>query len=131
MTDHTPPLCARITLDRGMPVRIEVLVDWHPVSDGTEFTVPAAFVSDGASMPVAPWWFPISVVAACLALLRFGRLRSLPASVFHDWAYTGAIPRREADRRFRRMLACNGVGVLGRWVAWLGVRLGGWAHYRR
>lgn len=131
MEDCTPALVVEITLDRGMPPRVVVAKDWLPVCEGIEFTVPRGFVSDGASVPVFPWWVPISVLGAALALVRFGRLRSLPASVFHDWAYTGAMPRRSADRRFRRLLARNGVGFLGRWIAWLGVRLGGWAHYMR
>lgn len=131
MASRTPPLTVELTLDRGMPPRIVVAEDWTLVAEGEVFTVPKGFVSDGASVPVFPWWVPISIISAALALFRFGRLKSLPGSVFHDWAYGGQLPRREADRKFRRLLACNGVGILGRWLAWAGVRVGGWLHYRK
>jgi Protein of unknown function (DUF1353) len=80
-----------------------------------EFTVPAGFRTDFASVPrVAVWLIP-----------RFGRYT--PAAILHDWLCTagiatGQVTPREADGLFRRIMRESGVPVLRRWLMWAGVR---------
>jgi hypothetical protein len=82
-----------------------------------EFTVPAGFRTDFASVPrVAVWLIP-----------RFGRYT--PAAILHDWLCTvgiatGQVTSREADGLFRRIMRESGVPVLRRWLMWAGVRWG-------
>lgn len=82
--------------------------------------VPAGFVTDLASIPR-----PFRGV-----LNQNGNSRR--PSVLHDYLYsTRSVTRTEADAIFRRALAAEGVGGLGRFTYWAGVRLGGrfaWAR---
>lgn len=85
----------------------------------TRYEVPAGFVTDLASIPRAFRWL----------LQQNGGSRK--ASVLHDWAYrTHVLDRSAADALFRKALAAEGVGGIGRFLYWSGVRVGGWVAYR-
>lgn len=102
------------------------VVHGNPVYVTTEaieaagYTIPAGFVTDLASIPVAlqgermrpdgPWW---------------------RAAVLHDWLYvTNAVPRAEADRLFLDTLRADGVRAAARVPMFLMVRAFGGNAYR-
>lgn len=88
--------------------------------DTERIVVPAGFVTDLASIPR-----PFRGV-----LNQNGNSRR-PA-VLHDHLYvTRSVPRSEADAIFRRALAAEGIGGVGRFTYWAGVRLGGWVAWAR
>jgi hypothetical protein len=90
---------------------------WHGAIDGRRctLTVPARFVTDGASVPRLLWPF-----AAPWG--RHGR-----AAVLHDFLYFEQnVTRREADLVFRIVMAEARQLVLVRWAMWAAVRLFGW-----
>jgi hypothetical protein len=95
----------------------------HPVF-GT-LTVPAGFVTDGASVPRV-FWPLFSPVGQCL-----------PAAVVHDWLYCRAstrgapLTRLQADRVFLDGLKALGMHWLARATVYRAVRLGGWAAWKR
>lgn len=84
------------------------------------YTLPPGFMSDGASVPRALWWF----------LPPWGD-RSTIAALFHDWLcelliagrpQPGATTRADCDRLFRDCLVDLGVSAWRAWAAWTGVR---------
>ena len=84
------------------------------------YMLPAGFMSDGASVPRALWWF----------LPPFGD-RSTIAALFHDYLTErliagnparGAETRDDCDRLFRECLIDLGVSPWRAWTAWAGVR---------
>lgn len=84
--------------------------------DGKEWTVPADFISDGASIPRFLWrlcgppWGPYA-----------------ESGVFHDWLYaTGPVSRLEADRLFLEAMQTQGIKRWRRQAMYRGVRVGGW-----
>lgn len=89
-----------------------------------DFTVPAGFVTDFASVPQVVTW----LVPKMGAYTR--------AAVLHDWlcsdledtaASTGAMPlasARDTDGIFRRVMRENGVNLVRRWLMWTAVRWG-------
>lgn len=84
-----------------------------------EIVVPAGFQYDGASVP---WWIP-----------EDGEIREAAekAAAVHDWLYSNPIlTRAEADGVFREALEADGVGWFVRNISWLGVRAGGWKHFK-
>ena len=103
--------------------------------DGLVIVVPEDFVSDKHSVP-RPFW---SLVPPHL----YGR-----SAIIHDWVYAmnGEIrafrndstrpvhvkmSRREADLRYREMLADAGAGIVLRNTMYRAVRAGGWVAWRR
>lgn len=108
--------------------------EWPEGESKMTFHVPPGFVSDGASIPHFTGWRQIFtlLLLALLALCRFGKLRSLRASVAHDHAYAYPVSDRAGcDWMFRQLLKTDGIGFIGRWLAWAGVRLGGWSHFKK
>lgn len=82
-----------------------------------DFTVPAGFVTDFATVPAVVTWLVPRAGAHTLA------------AVLHDWTCTegirtGAISSRDADGLFRRTMRELGVPPVRRWLAWAGVRWG-------
>jgi hypothetical protein len=85
---------------------------WH--SDTERIVVPAGTSTDLASIPR-----PLRGV-----LNQNGNSRR--PSVLHDYLYvTRSVPRSDADAIFRRALAAEGIGAIGRFTYWAGVRIGG------
>ncbi len=89
-----------------------------------DLTVPAGFRSDGASVPRFFWRlvFPPGEPAA------------LRAAVIHDWIYRSrpaGWSRRRADKLFLGMMILDGVPVWRAYLAWAGVRIGGWISWQK
>jgi hypothetical protein len=81
-------------------------------------TVPAGFVTDGASTPVAFWWL----------IPPFKRTKR--AAVVHDYLCRNAETfgqRTFADKLFKVMLIEDGLSTIRAHLGYLGVRLG--AYY--
>ncbi|MBF6071205.1 DUF1353 domain-containing protein [Nocardia farcinica] len=78
-----------------------------------EFTVPAGFRTDFASVPRALVWL----------IPRYGAYTR--AAILHDYLRAGAVVRAaDADGIFRRSLREFGVSVPRRWMMWAAVRVG-------
>lgn len=84
------------------------------------FTVPAGFVTDFASIPRLPGVF-----------LIFGDTAH-EAAALHDYLYaTGKVPRDVADKIFLEAMRDTGVAWWRRILMYLGVRLFGESHYTK
>ena len=88
------------------------------------FTVPAGYVSDGASVPRLFWRLlspPIDPV-------------TLAPSIIHDWLYDNAwrydLTRLECDRWYRDALVANGYPLWKANLTYIGIRLVGWRHWQ-
>ena len=89
-------------------------------NDGTAYTVPKGFISDGSSVPRILW----SIVSPK------GRAKEPGAG--HDFDYWVAeIPRKAADKKYRRMLNVKRFNWFIRWAAYRGLRTGAWMHYNK
>lgn len=87
---------------------------------GQEIEVPAGFVTDFASVPRIP-----------VAYLLAGGDFQAPATL-HDYLYrSGIVTRAIADGMLSEACVVSGVPTWRTFIAWLGVRLFGWAHYRK
>lgn len=118
--------------------------------------VPAGFVSDLASIrmlrAVCHWGVVLAIVLACLpwfaawvsllaggialvALVLYGVVAGygMRAAILHDYEYSlGEIPRAGCDAMLYRALhSGDGTAAWRSALFWVGVRLGGAAHYRR
>ena len=84
----------------------------------SDFTVPAGFESDGASVPRLFWRLVFPPTDT----------RALRAAVIHDYIYRmqpEGWDRRMADDLFFRLLVEDGVPAWRARLAWIGVRVGG------
>lgn len=114
---NRPDLEAASDQDDGLWVLTKPLVYVSDVAQMT-ITVPAGFRTDLASVPRLPvvYWLTGDTSSA--------------AAVVHDYLYsTGMVPRALADEVLREASQCTGVPAWRRWIMYLGVRLGGAAHY--
>lgn len=111
------------------PLRLEATRPGHWVLlndliwDGEErIVVPAGTSTDLASIP-----------RPLRGILQQNGVSRRPA-VLHDYLYSSrSVTRAQADAIFRQALAAEGMGGLGRFTYWAGVRLGGrfaWAKKR-
>ena len=88
-------------------------------------TVPAGFLTDGASVPRI-FWNIFSPFGSCF-----------PAALIHDYLYSKAsspewvIDRDMVDGIFLAAMKDVGVGWLTRHVIYRAVRLGGWVSYKK
>jgi len=57
--------------------------------------------------------------------------RAVASAVIHDWLYHKRITRAEADWVFLDAMRTEGIEKGYRWIIYAGVRLFGWAAYRR
>ena len=90
----------------------------YPLS-GDRITVPRGFECDLTSTPRILW--PV--------IPRWGRHG--PAAIIHDWLYhSRERPRAEADAIFLEATLVLGTPRAIAKAAYLGVRAGGWVHYR-
>ncbi len=97
---------------------IDLLI--YVADDGFKLTVPAGFITDGASIPK----LFRSIVGSPFA----GKY--VEAAAGHDYlCHTGIVSRREADSRFSQMMADLEVFVPRRKIMWLGVRLGAFGKW--
>lgn len=100
----------------------ELLADFHSMVECFPFTVPAGFVTDGASIPRFLW----RICGHPMSTKRF------PAAVLHDWLYyeVNSFTREEADQVYR-----DGLISLGfpRWKAnleYYAIRWFGGSHWK-
>lgn len=86
---------------------------------GRVITVPKGFVTDLESCPRLPGVF-----------LAFGEVSKM-AAVIHDYLYTHPVSttRDQADAVLREACIVEGVSAWRAYGIWLGVRLGGFAHF--
>lgn len=88
-------------------------------------TVPAGFLTDGASVPRIFWNI----------FSPFGSY--FPAALIHDYLYSKAsypswvISRADSDEIFLAAMKDVGVGWFTRRIIYRAVRLGGWASYKK
>lgn len=103
-------------------------VVWYPEDDeaGTgrvELCAPAGMLTDLASVPRP------------LRVWETGLDGTIPAAVIHDAIYRGftgrELTRAQADEVFHEVMLMSGVRRSKSWAMWLGVRLGGWASWRK
>lgn len=127
MSSFTTPLRCE-DLDDGRRQLLEPFTYYSDASGGrVDYTVPAGFVSDGASIPRILW----PLIGSPWGPGPHGK-----AAVLHDWLYaTAPVSRARADRLFLEALEVLGIGWLKRWTLYTGVRSGGWvawnSHRRR
>ena len=87
---------------------------------GQKIEVPDGFVTDFASVPRIP-----------VAYLLAGGDFQAPATL-HDYLYrSGIVTRAIADGMLSEACVVSGVPMWRTLIAWFGVRLFGWAHYRK
>lgn len=101
---------------------------WQVEVFGVLFDVPAGIVTDGASVPRSLW--------TPLGMTPDGLHRA--AGLLHDALYRlvgvfcGAIwSRKQCDDAYRELCHMAGAGKGSALTMWMGIRLGGWATWRR
>ena len=82
------------------------------------FIVPEGFVNDLDSVPRIP------------VIYELMKGKSVRPPVLHDFLYREGHDRKEADGIFLDAMEAVGVPFGVRWPMYLGVRLGGWRHYK-
>lgn len=99
-----------------------LLDDYHVEINGMRFTVPAGFVTDGASIPRFLW----RVCGHPMTARRF------PIAVFHDYAYTGALglTRQLADEIYSAGLVALGFPAWKAKLEYYALRLFGGSHWK-
>jgi len=133
--EHIHRLAARYSTCDGRPTLSYVvgegwmLVDtWHIKVNGTTVTVEAGFTFDLASVPRILW--PLIGPMDC----------SIEAALLHDRLYRDheaggrVFKRREVDRFFYQLMRDQQPHPVPYWrrsLAWLAVRLFGWAAWKR
>jgi hypothetical protein len=127
MSQFLTPLDMRLMVDPGgMPLQnrdgrqlYRLLSEFRYRSDVAGLiVVPAGYVTDLASIPQ-------------VMLSLFGEIAQEPA-VPHDFAYsTGCVPRAVADAMLREACLLTGVPTWKAELIYLGVRVGGGAHWAR
>lgn len=90
---------------------------------GRTIHVPAGFEHDGASVPRVVWTLS--------GLVPDGLIRA--AALAHDYVYRGnvrSLTRRQADAMLHDLMVEAGISRWRAYVAWAGVRVGGWAAWK-
>lgn len=89
---------------------------------GVQWTVPAGFETDGASIPRLFW----RVVGHPMS-------DYLESAVVHDYLYScGIVTRERADEMFEKAMQSQGIGWTRRNAMWSAVRVGGrWAYKKK
>lgn len=112
---------AEIKPDTTIKLLEDVLYD-----DGEyTYTIPAGYISDGASVPRAmSWLYP-----------KYGEY--LKAAVVHDWLITDRLIKNQdiksnrVDEIFREAMASLEIPKVRQWIMWAGVRIGAIANKHR
>lgn len=103
----------------GEWVLLKALVYYSDIL-GREVTVPTGFRTDLASVPRLPIVFLLTGATAD------------EAAVVHDYLYTTReVSRSVADAVMREAAAVMGTPAWRRQLMWAGVRLGGWAYWKK
>ena len=90
-------------------------------NDGQWHTIPAGYVSDGASVPRFFWRILSPNIDG----------RTLLPSIIHDFEYENGIgTRKAADFDYGARLYENHYGIIRSGLTWIGVRIGGTRHWR-
>lgn len=96
--------------------------DWQIRVGRVSMTIPAGFVTDGASVPKFLW-------RLCGHPMEAPRIY---AAIVHDWLYSGAVAgmtRSQADGIYRDIMIGCGCGRKRSHVEWLALRLCGRSHW--
>lgn len=110
-------ISGNIKADIRPDTTIQLLDEVIYKNNGTVYTVPAGYISDGASVPRSlSWLYP-----------KYGEY--LKAAVLHDWLITDvlakqAIDSNSVDRLFRQAMHSLDIPKLRQWIMWAGVRIG-------
>lgn len=103
--------------------------EYRITSLGYLIRVPAGYISDGASVPRALWWYapPVGLYSA--------------AAIVHDWLYANkgvrpmlappVLSRATCDAIFRDLMVRGGVRTRKAKMMWLAVRAFGWKPWNR
>lgn len=99
-----------------------LVADFHARVDGMAFTVPAGFVTDGASIPRFLW----RLCGHPLETRRF------PIAVLHDWLYAAdlGLTRQQVDEIYRDGLIALGFSKWAANVEYYAIRLFGGGHWQ-
>ena len=90
-------------------------------NDGQRHTIPAGYVSDGASVPRFFWRILSPSIDG----------RTLVSSIIHDYEYENGIGTRGgADYDYAVRLYENNYGLIKSSLTYIGVRVGGGSHWR-
>lgn len=112
-----------LTVDRQW----RLLEDFHFTLDGSNYVIPKGFEFDGASIPkiLRTWLSPVGILLIAGIIHDFGyKSKGLLTNPRHE--LTPDYPRKWHDKTFRDInIIVNGFVVLN-YMAYLGVRLGGW-----
>lgn len=103
--------------------RYEVCAPLHFVMFDKEFTVPAGFLTDGASIPRFAWFTTGTPYDP----------RHIRAAVVHDFLYqtVNGVTRLEADAIFRALLLRDSVSEYQAAKMYWALRIGGWPTWRK
>lgn len=95
--------------------------DFHAKVDGMAFTVPAGFVTDGASIPRFLW----RLCGHPLETRRF------PVAVLHDWLYEAdlGLTRQQVDEIYRDGLIALGFSKWAANAEYYALRIFGGGHW--
>lgn len=121
MSPLAPPSYMEFAIRAAGSDTFKVESDWTYNGARETYTVPAEFVTDGASVPWFFWW-------VCPPI----KPRYLAASVLHDFLYsTKPVSRKDADLTFYRVMIEDGEQLWRAYGMYLAVRLFGWLAWRR
>ena len=106
---------------RGGETWLRTLTDLHFTLGGAEYTIPAGFECDGASIPRA-FWRLIGPPMDC---------HYIEEAIRHDWLYLHQpVSRAAADRAFFVWLNKKGLRIR-RYLIYTAVRLFGWIAWHK
>ena len=106
---------------RGHSTWLRTLTDLHFTLAGEEYTIPAGFECDGASIPRA-FWRIIGPPIDC---------QYVKEAIRHDWLYWyQPVSRAAADKAFFVWLDKKGLHIR-RYLIYIAVRLFGWIAWQK
>lgn len=123
-------LMERIRMNMAAMPKVEPVVesevwrlaeDWHVTINGLCFTVPAGFMTDGASIPRFLW----RLCGHPMTTKRF------PVALLHDWLYAEGerLTRAEADEIYHDSLCDLGFSKWKAWLEYKAIRIFGGSHW--
>jgi len=104
-------------------------VKWKNGNQVFDFIVPKGFLNDMGSVPRGLWWYIPPTGPGNIGFIA------------HDWAYSDhpgpvdqngvKMTREQADAMMKDLLEYGGMRIDRRFVAWRGVRRGGWLSWKK